>query len=597
MVNHTLKSHYETIAPLGRGGMGEVFLAAMPGPPGLNQLAVLKRIWPELAAEPEFVAMFMDEARLALRMRHENIVQTFEVGREAPRHTQPGAGSEPDRYYIAMEYLAGQTLAHASARLASGDVFGIQLRLQIVADILSALDYAHQLRGQDGAPLGVVHRDISPQNVFITYQGGVKLMDFGVAKSLGASHQTRPGTFKGRFAYAAPEQIRGAKVDRRSDLFSVGIILWELLTEQHLFRGRSRSDIVRILTGRDRLPALPADWPIPERLRFVIARALALQPSARYQTAAAFRQDLLDIQTNWLPPDPRPLAKVISCAFAPERESIEKLIAHYFDVNDEALTRVPLKRQVTQSQLSMPALWGQGAAPAAVPQPPAPATPPPPAPARVAPPAPVAAARRHRDSGVDHVPLLESAKVSLLTWYSKPSRLAPSDTIIDGSGPRAQRAWQWLSRSRLACAAAGLGVGALFGFILLRAPDGGGAAIAAVSPGIRPAVQRPAAASSAPVVEPIILPPAAAPAATPPAAPALCLPIARPMKAAAMLATNTLPPTTRARPSHLPNTPGAADKEAAPDLEGPAAEASVRPTALPARIGRPALDTENPWGR
>src|SRR6185295_18711087 len=105
MFNQALKSHYETIAPLGRGGMGEVFLAAMPGPPGLNQMAVLKRIWPELAHEPEFVAMFMDEARLALRMRHENIVQTFEVGREAARSTRPGAGSEPDRYYIAMEYL------------------------------------------------------------------------------------------------------------------------------------------------------------------------------------------------------------------------------------------------------------------------------------------------------------------------------------------------------------------------------------------------------------------------------------------------------------------------------------------------------------
>jgi serine/threonine protein kinase len=590
MFNPAEKSQYETIAPLGRGGMGEVFLAAMPGPPGLNQLAVLKRIWPELAHEPEFVAMFMDEARLALRMRHPNIVQTFEVGREAPRSTRPGGGVEPDRYYIAMEYLAGQTLAQVATRLAGSNAFGLQLRLQIVVDILSALEYAHQLRAQDGTMLGVVHRDISPQNVFVTYGGDVKLMDFGVAKSLGASHQTRPGTFKGRFAYAAPEQMRGSKVDRRSDLFSVGIILWELLTEQHLFRGRSKTDIVRILTGRDRLPTLPADWPIPERLRFVTARALALQPTARYQSAAAFRADLVDVQNTWLPPDPRSLSKVISCAFQSERESIDKVIEHHFDVNEEALTRVPIKPRITQPQISMPALGPPVASTRAAPV--SAAAP------RTTPAAGINAiagtpSHHARDRSIDRVPFLESALLSLMTLHSR----FVSDTLFDGHALRATNLWRRLRRSGLACGTLGLAAGALIVLVAIRSPASGMSTAAGTA--------ATHAHDTTPSVEPL-----------PPAAPTLAFATSSPPTIAPEQARSAPPSSAsaRVRPRGAPilaTDPLAsaarahAERPARVEIAKPAAAVTPPPEAAevppgrvvaPARIGRPTLDTENPWG-
>jgi serine/threonine protein kinase len=326
------EKRYVPITTLGRGGMGEVVLASRPDA-GPRALAVTKRIWPELADEPDFIAMFMDEAHLALRLHHRNIVQTFEVGQDAGPEVDPDSGvlvAERGRYFLAMEYLAGQPLSHILRRLRGSDSFSLQLRLQIVIEVLRALEYAHDLRADDGRPLGIVHRDISPDNIFITYDGEVKLMDFGVAKSLFASHHTRPGVFKGRFTYAAPEQLRGLNVDRRADLFAMGVILWELLTDRRMFRGRTEAEVARTLNGHDPLPPLPEEWPIPPELRKISARALSLEPRGRYPNATKFRRDLADVLALGLPRENRPLGGVVARAFRAEKQSMEWLIERHF---------------------------------------------------------------------------------------------------------------------------------------------------------------------------------------------------------------------------------------------------------------------------
>jgi serine/threonine-protein kinase len=234
---------YQTIAPIGRGGMAEVFLAVMTSAGGVSKLAVLKQIWPELAGDPHFLAMFLDEARLSVRMSHPNLVQTYEVI------------DDGTRLAIAMEYLDGQPLARVMNRLRGAQALDLPLRLRIVARVLAALDYAHELHDYDGTPLAVVHRDVSPHNVFITYEGGVKLVDFGVAKNLASAHQTRPGTLKGKFSYMAPEQFLGRPSDRRADIFSVGVMLWEMLAERRFWNGASDNEIAGTTRSSGRWPA------------------------------------------------------------------------------------------------------------------------------------------------------------------------------------------------------------------------------------------------------------------------------------------------------------------------------------------------------
>lgn len=174
---------YHLLATLGRGGMAEVFLAVIQGPAGFSKLVVLKELRPELSSEPEFLSMFLDEARLAARLQHPNVVQTNEVGHEGSRH------------FIAMEYLDGQPLSRVLSRMRGQ--LPLPLHLRVLSETLAALHYAHELRDFDGTPLAVVHRDVTPHNVFVTYDGEVKLVDFGIAKATDSSTETRTGVLKG----------------------------------------------------------------------------------------------------------------------------------------------------------------------------------------------------------------------------------------------------------------------------------------------------------------------------------------------------------------------------------------------------------------
>ncbi|MEP6652017.1 MAG: serine/threonine-protein kinase [Myxococcales bacterium] len=320
-------TRYRPFARIGRGGMAEVFLASVRAPDAsdVTKLVVLKRIWDELAADPDFLEMFLDEARLSARMSHPNVVQTYEVTDERGRMT------------MAMEYLHGQPLAKVLNRLGRSGDLTLALRLRIVIDILAGLDHAHELSDYDGTPLGVVHRDVSPQNVFITYDGHVKLVDFGVAKTLAGMHQTRPGAIKGKLAYMAPEQLCGPVVDRRADIFSVGVLLWEILAGRRLFQGMTEVTITHHLSFGAPVPEFKAELNLPEGLEQICLRALAPNPDDRFATAAEMEDELRRVLPAVTDSHARHLGKIVSLAFASERAERQQLIDRHLSAADAAV--------------------------------------------------------------------------------------------------------------------------------------------------------------------------------------------------------------------------------------------------------------------
>ena len=294
--------------------MAEVLLAMMDAGCGARRLVVLKRIWPELATDPEFMTMFLDEARLSVRLNHPNVVRTFEVL------------AHGDEATIAMEYLDGQPLTRVMNRLRGNGELSVPLRLRIVMSVLAGLEHAHTLTDLDGQSLEVVHRDVSPHNVFLTYDGQVKLVDFGVAKTLAASHHTRPGALKGKLAYMAPEQLQPVPVDRRADLFAVGVMLWEMLSGRRLWQGMNEVQIVSQLAAGLPFPPLPSEAGLPPGLEEICERALDPNPDFRYQTAAEMEMDLERVLIGAEDSHARSLGRVVSLAFTAERAERQGLI-------------------------------------------------------------------------------------------------------------------------------------------------------------------------------------------------------------------------------------------------------------------------------
>jgi eukaryotic-like serine/threonine-protein kinase len=311
LLDAQLDSRYQPIARIGRGGMAEVMLTAMHAS-GVTKLAVLKCLLPDLAEDPDFVEMFLDEARLCARLNHPNVVQTYEVLRDG------------DRLALAMEYLDGQPLTSVLRRL--GGELDVATRLLIITSVLAGLEYAHNLTDFDGTPLGVVHRDVTPQNVFVTYDGHVKLVDFGIAKTMSAGHRTRPGSVRGKLAYLAPEALRGRDVDRRADLFSVGVMLWEILAGRRLWVPKREGSPSWCLTPGAAPPELPADLDISRELRAVCGRALAIDPDARYQSAAELGAELEHLGALAGDSHARHLGQLVSSAFEPEIKARRALL-------------------------------------------------------------------------------------------------------------------------------------------------------------------------------------------------------------------------------------------------------------------------------
>jgi serine/threonine protein kinase len=272
---------YELLMPLAAGGMARIYIGRSTGIGAFERHVVLKMITPERANDQTTINMFLDEARLAASLNHQNVAQVFEVGEDQGVH------------YLAMEYVHGQDLRAVLAKAGSGGTrIPLELALTVVAGAASGLNHAHERRGPDGVPLGIVHRDVSPSNIMIGYDGAVKLLDFGIAKATSRSVETQSGIIKGKFAYMAPEQCRGRDVDRRSDVFSLGIILYEISTQHRCFRADSDFDTMhRIVTGDVVRPTRLVQG-YPQALEAIVMKALAIDAAQRYQSAGALLEAL-----------------------------------------------------------------------------------------------------------------------------------------------------------------------------------------------------------------------------------------------------------------------------------------------------------------
>jgi serine/threonine protein kinase/ABC-type branched-subunit amino acid transport system substrate-binding protein len=309
---------YRLIADIGRGGMSDVYLAVTEGIEAAAQfqkLLVIKMLKRELGEDPDFVKMFLNEARLAARLNHPNIVQTIEIG---------NAGG---RYFLAMEYLEGQPLHRVFRNADARDNLSLAMRLHILVQALGGLHYAHERTDYDGSPLDIVHRDISPSNLFVTYDGQVKLMDFGIAKARDSETDTRVGVFKGKAAYIAPEQVKGEGVDRRADIYSAGVLLWEMITGRRLWAGLTQAETLkRVMTGELPRPS-SIDPRVPRELERIAMKALAMYKEERYGTAAELGSELELFAEHLLPAViGRDIGGVVSQAFTDDRTRIRQVI-------------------------------------------------------------------------------------------------------------------------------------------------------------------------------------------------------------------------------------------------------------------------------
>jgi eukaryotic-like serine/threonine-protein kinase len=304
---------YQLVAELARGGMGVVYIAVSQGPGRFNKLVAIKELRHDLLDDEKYIDMFLEEARLAARLSHPNIIQTYEVGEDAGRR------------YLVMDYLDGVSLNRLTRR--KSPRFTLRLRMRVLSEVLAALHYAHTLEDFDGAAVGVVHnpyRGATPQNIFLTGDGQVKLLDFGVAKGVDSDLETVAGEMKGKPAYMAPEQIRGV-ADLRSDVFAIGVVLWEAVAGRRMWdKGDDVATVGRLLGGD--LPVLPNRPDIEPELVAMIDRALQPKVDERFQTALEFKQAidayLAPGSDGGLPE----LGKLVTELFAEERGRIRKAI-------------------------------------------------------------------------------------------------------------------------------------------------------------------------------------------------------------------------------------------------------------------------------
>ncbi|MFN3183887.1 MAG: protein kinase domain-containing protein [Nannocystaceae bacterium] len=284
---------YEILGKLATGGMAELFLARAPSPTGRpGPVVVLKRILPHLAEDPEFIRMFRDEAYLAATLRHPNIVQVFDIGKQG------------EDYFFTMEYVHGENLrAILRAAQKRGESIPLTHILTVALGITAALHHAHEQKDDQGRPLHIVHRDVSPTNVLVAYDGSVKIVDFGIAKAAAGTHVTQAGMLKGKASYMSPEQCRASHVDRRSDVFAIGILLYEMTTLTRLFKGENELAILhQVLSGAADPPSQRRPGYPPE-LERIVMRALASNPDDRYPTAEALQADLMRFgQSNGIRP-------------------------------------------------------------------------------------------------------------------------------------------------------------------------------------------------------------------------------------------------------------------------------------------------------
>ena len=328
---------YEVLGLLGTGGMAEVFLGRHHNATEVvrpdqtidrvdrDQPVVVKRILPHLARQQHFVDMFRDEARIAAQIDHRNVVRVYELGEDG------------DELFLVMEYLGGESAAGIARQLAHRKkLLSFGLCTHLMAEVCAGLHAAHDLVDENGAPLHIVHRDVSPANIFVTYEGGVKILDFGIAVAAGRLSKTDAGQVKGKYAYMSPEQCRGKTLDRRSDIFSLGTVLYEMSTCRRLFKRASDMETLEAVCNETVLPPSQLVSRYPKELERICLKALQKDPEDRYATAGEMRQDLLavaaELNKDKLPE--RSLAKVMRRLFG-ERIEQKKQMLNYLRAGEE----------------------------------------------------------------------------------------------------------------------------------------------------------------------------------------------------------------------------------------------------------------------
>jgi len=311
---------YTLLHRFASGGMADIFLGRLVGSDGFQKIVAIKLVRRDLGANPEFIKMLVDEARLVSRISHPNVVNVYELGRVEGTH------------FIAMEYVEGESVGSLLRRVRPP----LTYVARVVADAAAGLHAAHELRGRDGQLFNVIHRDVSPGNILISYQGATKVSDFGIARARGRLQETNAGMFKGKFSYTAPEVILEKPVDRRADVFSLGIVLYEMATRKRLFKAKNPAETVRrVLSGSIAPPStLLPDFPKP--LEEIILHCLKREPASRFQTAQELQLGLERfIHDNGGPVLPSDIGQMMSSVFADRIQQKHNLLEQCSELGGE----------------------------------------------------------------------------------------------------------------------------------------------------------------------------------------------------------------------------------------------------------------------
>lgn len=301
---------YLIIERIAQGGMAQIYKARTSDPNGIGRLVVIKRILPHISSDPEYVEMLIDEAKIAVHFTHGNIAQVYDLGKVV------------DDYFIVMEYVDGKTLGQILREFKEREIpIPLEIIVCCMIEVCHGLDYMHRKTDVEGNPLGVVHRDISPQNIIVSYSGTVKIIDFGVAKAMHKVGHTESGVLKGKFAYMSPEQAAGDSIDRRSDIFSAGTLLWELLTQERLFKRSSNKETIKAIRKTTHKPPSKVRIDVPRDLDVIVGKALEKKRGRRYQNASEMAADLSRFLIDYKPDfKPVHLAQFLYRYFGPEAD-------------------------------------------------------------------------------------------------------------------------------------------------------------------------------------------------------------------------------------------------------------------------------------
>jgi serine/threonine protein kinase len=324
---------YQLLAKLATGGMAEIYLARPTSSQGSKDVLVLKRILPHLAEDEHFVQMFRDEADLASKLVHKNVCNVLSFGQFA------------STWFIAMEYLHGVPLSRMMTRLSkAGKMLDYRMVAGIICQACEGLHSAHDARDENGHLLGVVHRDVSPPNIMVTADGTVKVLDFGIAKARGANSRTRTGTVKGKNAYMSPEQILGKPLDRRSDIFALGVVMYEMLAIKRLFHRESDFLTFKAIT-EEAIPDIRERRPdLPPGTRAALPQAMARDPAGRFDTAQSFGNAIKNsVATLGGPASPADLARLLSADFGDEMAARDEILKAADDPNAAPISVGPSK--------------------------------------------------------------------------------------------------------------------------------------------------------------------------------------------------------------------------------------------------------------